>query len=126
MRVLICGGRDFTGWKQFRNRLEEIAYERFPRSPEDELGNFLYEVVIIHGGAKGADSLADRWAVWNLCPVEAFPADWEGYGRPAGVIRNQRMLDEGRPDLVIAFPGGRGTADMVWRARKASIKVIEV
>jgi hypothetical protein len=48
-------------------------------------------------------------------------ADWEKLGRSAGPIRNQAMLDEGRPDLVVAFPGHHGTADMVRRARAAGV-----
>ena len=82
--------------------------------------------VIIHGAAKGADSLASEWAALNEVKEEVFPADWKTHGRAAGPIRNQQMLDEGKPDLVIAFPGGRGTADMVKRARKAGIEVMEV
>ena len=54
--------------------------------------------------------------------IELFPADWKVRGRAAGHIRNQQMLDEGRPHLVVAFPGGRGTADMVRRARAAGIE----
>jgi hypothetical protein len=55
-----------------------------------------------------------------------YPADWAKHGRAASPIRNQQMLDEGRPNLVVAFPGGRGTADMVRRARSAGVEVIEV
>jgi hypothetical protein len=50
-------------------------------------------------------------------------ADWNTHGRAAGPIRNQRMLDEVKPELVVAFPGGRGTADMVRRAREAGVNV---
>jgi hypothetical protein len=82
--------------------------------------------VIIHGAAPGADSIA-RLAAEDLgLRTEAHPADWARYGRrAAGPIRNQEMLDSGI-DLVIAFPGGRGTADMVRRARKAGITIREV
>jgi hypothetical protein len=59
-------------------------------------------------------------------PCSVYMADWDGLGRKAGPIRNQRMLDEGKPDLVIAFPGGRGTADMVRRAREAGVEVVEL
>ena len=57
-------------------------------------------------------------------PVERFPADWSEYGKAAGAIRNQQMLDEGTPDLVVAFPGGNGTLDMVRRSQRAGIKVL--
>jgi hypothetical protein len=55
--------------------------------------------------------------------IEVYPADWKKHGRSAGPIRNQHMLDVGKPNLVIAFPGGRGTADMMKRAEKAGIEV---
>ena len=48
--------------------------------------------------------------------------DWKKYGKKAGPLRNQQMLEEGKPDLVVAFPGGNGTADMVRRAKKANIE----
>jgi YspA, cpYpsA-related SLOG family len=82
--------------------------------------------VLVAGGARGADTLADEWAKAQGIACQIFMADWEGLGRKAGPIRNQRMLDEGKPDLVIAFPGGRGTADMVRRAREAGVETIEV
>lgn len=59
-------------------------------------------------------------------PIESYPADWKRDGRGAGPIRNQRMIDEGKPHIVIAFPGGKGTADMVMRAEMAGIPVVKV
>jgi hypothetical protein len=82
--------------------------------------------VIIHGGAKGADMLAEKWAVYNGVRHQKFAADWAAHGPAAGPIRNRRMLVEGKPDVVIAFPGGRGTADMVWQARDAGVEVVVV
>jgi len=58
--------------------------------------------------------------------VVPYKADWHLHGKAAGPKRNQRMLDHGRPKRVIAFPGGKGTADMVDRARVAGVDVIEV
>lgn len=81
---------------------------------------------IIHGGARGADALAGEWAECFGVPFRVFPANWDRDGKAAGPIRNQRMIDEGKPDLVIVFPGGRGTADMVMRARKAGITIREI
>ena len=113
MRVLVCGGRTFND--------SNLAFETL-----DEICKDARATVIIHGGALGADELAKEWAIVNWASWISFPADWEAHGRAAGPIRNQAMLDEGKPDLVIAFPGGRGTADMVRRARGAGVKVIEV
>jgi hypothetical protein len=82
--------------------------------------------VLIHGAAKGADSLADRWARLNGVPVTQYPAKWNEHGRAAGPRRNEQMLKEGKPDLVIAFEGGRGTAHMVRIAREAGVDVMEI
>jgi hypothetical protein len=81
--------------------------------------------MIIHGGASGADRLAGEWAASRGIPVEVHPADWQKYGRAAGPIRNQQMIDR-KPDMVVAFPGGRGTADMVRRVRMAGIELVVV
>ena len=111
MRVLVCGGRDYTDrarvWKLLDFNRAKIT-------------------MIIHGAARGADSLAAEWAqshnIWDW----PFPADWQKHGRKAGFLRNQQMLDEASPDLVVAFPGGVGTRMMIALARKAGVRVIEV
>lgn len=123
-RILVCGGRNYADWLSFRNIMEKIASEKFKRSEPDEYGNYLYEVTIISGAAKGADQMAIDWAVINWCNFEEYHALWHIYGNKAGPIRNQQMIDEGKPDLVIAFPGGVGTKDMVRRSKKAGIEVI--
>ena len=82
--------------------------------------------LVIAGGARDADTLAAEWAKAQGIPCEIYMADWEGLGRKAGPIRNQRMLDDGKPDLVVAYPGGRGKADMVRRARGAGLEVLEI
>lgn len=81
---------------------------------------------LIHGGAPGADALAATWAIEHDITCSTYVADWFKHGRAAGPIRNEAMLIEGRPDCVVAFPGGRGTADMVRRAKAAGVRVIEV
>ena len=81
--------------------------------------------VVIHGGARGADISADVCALAFGIDVEVYPADWAKHGKAAGPIRNAQMLREGRPDAVLAFPGGRGTADMVRRAKRAGVPVWE-
>lgn len=112
MRVLVCGGRDFRNWPRLDAALRDLLVDQ----PDQ---------AIIQGGAKGADCLAAAWGFWKSVPVEEYAAEWEIYGKKAGGIRNQKMLDEGRPDVVLAFPGGKGTADMVKRAELAGIEVIK-
>jgi len=111
MRVLVCGGRDYNDGPAVSAAMAPIAYR---------------VEVLIEGGAVGADRQGKMWAMRRDIPVETFAADWKRYGNRAGPIRNQRMLDEGKPDLVVAFPGGRGTADMVRRAKAAGVEVREV
>lgn len=118
MRILVCGGRDYLDYITLSRVLDETVAGL---DPDD--------VTIIQGGATGADFLAKVYAYcwgWGGLSCEEYKADWKKYGKGAGLIRNQQMLDKGSPDLVIAFKGGVGTADMVNRARKADIEVREV
>lgn len=73
----------------------------------------------------GADWLAKCWAGERRVPCRTMNADWNRHGTRAGPLRNQEMIDEA-PDLVVAFPGGRGTADCVRRALAANIPVSDV
>lgn len=119
MRVLVCGGRDYRDARRIHSELDSIR-------------NTIGLLVLIHGAAPGADRLAGEWAKKRGIPVEDFPALWYPDGKDggrddkAGPKRNARMLDEGRPDLVVAFPGWAGTNDMVERARAAGVRVIEI
>lgn len=113
MRILVCGGRDYADQARVDQILDRVLAERGIS-------------VIIHGGARGADSLAGRWAASRGIEVAVYPADWNTHGKRAGPLRNQLMLDDGRPDAVIAFAGGRGTADMIRRARAAGLPVWEI
>lgn len=83
-------------------------------------------MVVIQGGATGADQLARWWCVQRRVPYENYPPDWMKFGRAAGPIRNRRMIEKGQPDIVVAFPGGSGTADLVAKARAAGVKVLEI
>ncbi len=112
LRILICGGRKFHDYNRIKQALADLG------------GREKIET-IIHGGANGADILGGN-AAWELgIPSQSVPADWNKYGRAAGPIRNQKMLDECAPNLVLAFPDpkSRGTWDMVRRAKKAGVKV---
>lgn len=113
MRVLACGGRDYFDRQVIYTTLTKLHREN-------------QVMVLVHGGASGADTLASEWAATMGVPAEAYVADWKKYGRAAGVLRNTDMLMNGKPDLVVAFPGGRGTADMVSQAKKAGVPVSEI
>lgn len=119
LRVLICGSRDWDDDEIIDVVVSGLTREYRP-------------LTLIHGAARGADSIAaesgrvdqGRGLAVNVIP---FPADWDAHGRAAGPIRNQQMLDEGKPDWVIAFTNdleaSRGTRDMVGRAHKAGVPV---
>lgn len=111
MRVLVCGDRDWTGHQAMW----------------DFIGTLSLEDVVIEGGARGADQLAGKYARARGIEVVVFPAQWGKYGKAAGTIRNQQMLDEGKPDRVVYFhddlAASKGTRDMVNRATRAGITV---
>ena len=112
-RMLVCGGRDFTDWELL---VEELTW----LLGSDDYGT------IIHGGARGADSLAGEYARDNGLKEIVFKADWNKHGNAAGHIRNKRMLVEGKPDIVAAFPGGKGTADMIRQAELYGVEVVRL
>lgn len=108
MRAIICGGRSYSF------------------TPKDhEFLNALHEAhkftLIISGGANGADREGEIWARLNAIPVHVERAQWGLYGKSAGPIRNAAMAE--LADMVIAFPGGSGTADMVKRAKEKGLAV---
>lgn len=115
MRVLVCGSRTFDNEGLLYLTLSSLHFD-------NEFS------CVIEGEAKGADTLAREWAESRLVPVERYPADWGTHGRAAGPIRNRMMLEEGKPDLVVAFLAkslaeSKGTANMVKQAMAAGVKV---
>jgi hypothetical protein len=113
MRLLVCGGRTFGD--------VPLAYRVL-----DRIHKKCLLTTVIEGDAPGADRIAGRWARNNKIADLKFKADWDNYGKAAGAIRNQQMLDEGKPDAVLAFPGGRGTQNMCDKALAAGVKVLKV
>ena len=111
MKVLVCGDRNWTDRKAIRVCLRELTKQGY--------------TTVIHGCARGADRIAAFEAKQMWYTIEHYPAKWGLYHRAAGPIRNQQMLDEGKPVLVIAFHDhielSSGTADMLSRAEKSGI-----
>lgn len=100
MKVLVCGGRDYDDRDKVFSVLDGLK-EKYGID------------YVIEGGAKGADSIAKEWRQERGIIGATFKADWNKWGKRAGVIRNTSMLFAGNPDYVIAFPGGRGTENML-------------
>lgn len=109
MKLLVCGGRDYT------NKVQAFA-------ALDEVHTSFGITEIIEGGARGADRLGREWAQVRGIPYTTFPADWETHGKSAGFIRNEEMA-KSRPDGCLAFPGGAGTRHMVTTAMRYGIPV---
>jgi YspA, cpYpsA-related SLOG family len=151
MRILVCGGRDYAliedvfeydkegklirrtpkinkGYRQYQHVLDTLNNIARTYSKEyNPTDNWLpVDITIISGMAKGADSAAADWAIINYAQLEEYPANWKTHGKSAGFIRNRQMLEEGKPDMVVAFPGGKGTAMMVDIAKKAGVPVVEI
>lgn len=112
-RILVCGGRLYTNEQHVNAVLSAVVA-------------YYGDVVFINGGAAGADLTAHVWAVRRGIHSARMGAIWAVHGKPAGVLRNQAMLELAQPHVVVAFPGGPGTADMVKRARAAGIPTYEV
>ena len=110
-RILVCGGRDYTDEARLFAVLDESRQW------------FAEQFAIIVGGAKGADRFARFWAESRGVCCIVVNAQWTSYGMSAGPIRNRWMLNFCKPDLVIAFPGGNGTSDMVSIAHGAGVPV---
>jgi len=120
-RVLICGGRDLDSADvvNWLNRFAQCDIQH-------KLGQEAWPVAaVMHGGAKGADEGAGRWAESEGIKPLVFQANWKRDGKAAGPIRNRRMLEHGKPDLVIAFPGGRGTKNMTDLAEASGVPIIK-
>jgi hypothetical protein len=113
MRVLICGGRNFDERKRMRDYLFSF-HEKTPIT------------AVIHGGASGADRLGGEWARHNGIAEVRVDANWTRYGKRAGPVRNGWMIQHCFPELVIAFPGGYGTRNMIEQATAVGIPVIDL
>jgi len=113
MKVLVCGGRHYKNQHTVDAVLNSL-HEKTPIS------------VIIQGGAKGADALAKRWAIEHDIIFDTYYADWNRYGPAAGPFRNREMLETSQPDMVVAFPGGTGTAHMITITKKYNIPLMVI
>ncbi len=109
LRVVVTGGRHYVDAENVHATLDQYPLD-----------------VICQGGAEGADALARDYARDLGIQLVTYDAHWNRHGRAAGPLRNERMLADFRPDLVIAFPGGPGTAHMTGIARATGYTVVEI
>jgi hypothetical protein len=132
MKILVTGDRNWGNPHSVANAILNVIEESDIQSLQD--------VIIVHGAATGADTFASQFAELFDCQNKPYPAHWRHtddcpsdckrmVGRPAGVIRNQQMLDENPDiDIVLAFhpnlSESKGTKDMVSRVKKARISLL--
>lgn len=120
--MLVCGGRDYSDADKLFAILDSVVDKKGLWEPAFP-GIVTQELLVVSGGARGADSLAHDWAEARGARINEYLPNWNKYGLRAGVLRNQEMLDRENVNLVVAFPtGGPGTRDMISRAQKAGIK----
>lgn len=113
MRVMVTGGRDYGDAQRVFEALDAIHQHR---------GTI---TLLMQGGATGADFHARTWADLSSVEWVTFKPDWKR-GRRAGPERNRKMVQVGKPDLVLAFPGRNGTANAIDEGRRAGIEVIDL
>ena len=112
--VVVGGGRYFEK--------EDIAFAALDHIDQ----NIGHIARVAHGGCRGADALADRWARERGREIQIYWADWDTFGRRAGPIRNGRMLRSERPDIVVTLPGGTGTKNLIEQAEMLGRRIIKV
>lgn len=110
--VAVTGGRNYTNLIVAHGVLDYMHAHAGP------IG------LLVHGGATGADSLADGWAKRRGVSTSVFKANWNLLGRSAGPIRNRRMLEDSKPDYLLVFHGGRGTDNCCECARAMGIEIV--
>ena len=122
-KLIVAGGRDFGNYKSdyklLSAKLEDIRCVIWKEDIADDLE-------IVSGGARGADSLGERWAKEFHVPIKSFPANWELHKKRAGILRNMEMAEYS--DSLLAFWDGKspGTGHMISYATKLGLGVIVV
>lgn len=112
-RIIVCGGVRFNDYADFKSKMDPLvsSYEN---------------VTLVSGHAKGADTLAEKYAAEKGIAIKIFPAEWTKYGKAAGPIRNRVMLDYAKEQtpVIVAFWNGesRGTGNMIKQAQKAGVE----
>lgn len=114
MRLLVCGGETYVNRDELFMVLDRWHAQ------------FVIDILIHGYNRKGADALANAWGIVRNVRQIRFAAEWHKWGLAAGPIRNGQMLITGKPDCVLAFPGGKGTLDMITQAQKANVPVKQV
>jgi len=102
MKLAIVGSRNFTDYKRLSRIVDKVKEQI---------------TLIVSGGARGADTLAERYAKERAIPYLIFPANWDEYGKQAGMLRNQEIVNNADGMIAFLAPESRGTRDSIKRAQ---------
>lgn len=110
-RVIIAGGRDFDNYDLLKRKMDHLLSET------------VEPIQVVCGQARGADSLGQLYAKDRGYEVRYYPANWDYYGKKAGMLRNEQMAQNA--DALVAFWDGksRGTKNMIENAEKYNLKI---
>lgn len=116
-KVIIAGSRGFSNYKLLKEKCNKYLCEKRKEC----------NIIIISGGARGADTLGEKYAQDEGFSLEKFPANWNKFGKSAGFRRNEQMAEVA--DALIAFWDGKshGTKHMIeiMENKKLLVKVIK-
>ena len=115
LKVIIAGGRTFDDYALLKKKCDEILKNK-------------KDVEIVSGGARGADTMGERYAKENGFPIKLFPADWDTHGRAAGMLRNADMASYSDALIAFVWEESNGTRQMISLARKKGLnyRIIDV
>lgn len=115
-KVIVAGGRMMNNYELLKSKLDAILVNKAKQ----------FKIQIVSGTANGADRLGERYAKERGYSIKQFPADWDGFGKRAGYLRNAQMADYA--DALVAFWDGesKGTNHMIELGKSKNIMVAVV
>lgn len=131
MRLLVTGGREFSNIRLLRETIfwtiDEYKVTHKFYDNKDRISNLRW-VTLIHGAARGVDTLAGTIGMecgMEVLPYPVLPDEYDRYNKGAPFYRNTRMLIHSKPDFGLVMPGGNGTEDMRQKLHNAGIPYVD-
>lgn len=118
LSLVVAGTRTFNNYELLKRKITEIFLNKYTAEGKT--------LEIVSGGARGADNLGEQFAHEHKLPLRIFPADWNKYGKSAGMLRNQQMADYAAAAIVFWDGKSRGSRNMILEMKKRSkpVKVV--
>lgn len=115
MKIIVAGSRAISNY--------DLVSETIKRFLQDH-GLTVSDIEIVSGGANGVDRLAERWAIENSAKLSVFKAEWDRFGKSAGMIRNKKMREYANGLIAIWDGYSKGTKNMIMEARSHGLTVL--